>query len=71
MPYVNEMAKIETTDNIAKLKLTVYNTPGAALPNAGGPGTTWIYLIGSLLLLGSGIALVARRRTAKSLPLSK
>ena len=66
VPYVNEMAKIETTDNIAKLKLTVYNTPGAALPNSGGPGTTWIYLIGSLLLLGCGIALVSRRRIQKN-----
>jgi len=64
VPYVNEMAKIETTDNIATLKLTVYNTPGTELPNSGGPGTTWIYLLGSLLLLGSGILLAARRRTA-------
>lgn len=38
------------------------NTPGTELPEAGGPGTTWIYLIGSLLLLGCGIALVTRRR---------
>lgn len=41
---------------------TVSNTSGAALPKSGGPGTTWIYLIGSLLLLGCGIALVTRRR---------
>lgn len=42
--------------------LTVTNNSGVELPSAGGPGTVWIYLIGSLLLLGSGIALVTRRR---------
>lgn len=41
---------------------TVGNVSGAALPSAGGPGTTWIYLIGSLLLLGCSVALVTRRR---------
>ena len=46
---------------IALLQIT--NTSGAALPSSGGPGTTWIYLLGSLLLLGSGIMLAARRRT--------
>lgn len=40
----------------------IANNPGVELPAAGGPGTVWIYLIGSLLLLGSGIALVTRRR---------
>lgn len=42
--------------------LTVTNNSGVELPSAGGPGTVWMYLLGSLLLLGSGIALVTRRR---------
>ena len=46
----------------ADITFKVENESGAALPNAGGPGTTWIYLIGSLLLIGCGIALVTRRR---------
>ena len=46
--------------------LQIENTPGAALPNSGGPGTTWIYLIGSILLLGCGTILVARRRTRRA-----
>ncbi len=41
---------------------TIANTPGVELPSSGGPGTTWIYLIGVILLLGCGSALVARRR---------
>lgn len=37
---------------------------GVELPSSGGPGTTWIYLLGSLLLIGSGILLAARRRVS-------
>lgn len=58
-----------TGDNVSVdedgVTILIKNTPGAALPNSGGPGTTWIYLIGSLLLLGCGIALVSRRRIQK------
>ena len=32
------------------------------LPSTGGPGTTWIYLLGAMLLLGCGITLLSRRR---------
>ena len=42
--------------------ITVGNEPGAALPNSGGPGTTWIYLLGCLLFIGCSVLLVARRR---------
>ena len=42
--------------------VAVWNTAGVELPSSGGPGTTWIYLIGSILLLGCGITLIARRR---------
>ena len=42
---------------------TVGNISGAALPESGGPGTLWIYLLGSLLLIGCGTILIARRRT--------
>ena len=50
----------DTTD--ASVTYKIINESGVTLPEAGGPGTTWIYLIGSLLLLGCGIALVTRRR---------
>ena len=42
---------------------TVENEPGAELPSAGGPGTTWIYLLGSIMLLCCGVTLIARGRT--------
>ena len=44
-------------------KLSLQNSAGYELPHSGGPGTTWIYLIGSILLLCCGVTLVARRRT--------
>ena len=46
----------------AAISLKVANQPGAQLPSSGGPGTTWIYLIGSILMLGCGIMLISRRR---------
>lgn len=46
--------------------IKVPNNPGVELPESGGPGTTWIYLLGAILLLGSGIALVSRRRAGKA-----
>ncbi|MBQ3925314.1 MAG: hypothetical protein II696_07340, partial [Firmicutes bacterium] len=43
-------------------QIRVWNNPGAELPASGGPGTKWMYLLGSLLTLAAGIALVSRRR---------
>ena len=48
-----------------KAELMVMNSAGAELPNSGGPGTTWIYLFGTILLLGCGILLIARRRVGR------
>ena len=42
--------------------IKVTNTKGVELPKTGGMGTHWIYIVGSLLVLGCGIALVARKR---------
>ena len=42
--------------------ITVKNTPGAALPNTGGPGTNLIYLLGFMLTGLAGVGLVMRKR---------
>ena len=42
--------------------LTITNNPGIELPSTGGPGTAAFYIIGSVLLTGAGLILVARRR---------
>ena len=43
--------------------LEIPNTPGAALPNTGGPGTRLFTILGSILTLGAGVLLWRRRRT--------
>ena len=40
----------------------VSNTPGKQLPATGGIGTTIIYAIGAILVIGAGVVLVTRRR---------
>ena len=47
-----------TTDKAILVK----NTPGAALPSTGGPGTRIFTILGSLLILGAGVLLWRRRR---------
>ena len=42
--------------------LEIPNTPGAALPNTGGPGTRLFTILGSILILGAGVLLWRRRR---------
>ena len=45
-------------------KFVIENEPGAALPNAGGPGSNLIYLCGIMLvgIAGAGIVMRKRRR---------
>lgn len=45
-----------------ELYAEIENNSGQALPSAGGIGTTLFYVIGAVLVLGSGILLVTRRR---------
>lgn len=48
------------TANIGDVK--VENKTGTVLPSTGGAGTTMIYLVGAVLVLGSGVVLVTKRR---------
>lgn len=43
----------------------IENKQGATLPTTGGMGTTVIYVIGAILVLGAGVLLITRRRLAK------
>lgn len=47
-------------DNTASI--TVENKAGSTLPTTGGMGTTIIYIVGAVLVIGAGIVLVVRRR---------
>ncbi len=41
---------------------TVINKAGVVLPHTGGIGTTIFNIIGTILVIGAGVMLVARRR---------
>ena len=43
-------------------RIDIKNKSGTELPSTGGMGTTLIYIIGALLVIGCGILLIARRR---------
>lgn len=57
-----------TEDGDVKVKgeicdeVKVKNNSGTVLPSTGGMGTTMIYLIGGVLVLGSGVVLATKRR---------
>ena len=59
----NELETESVMENV--LMLTFGNTPGVALPNAGGPGTDVIYLLGLLITGLAGTGLVMRKRRRK------
>lgn len=54
--YVDGSGEVNNGD------VRVQNNSGTLLPNTGGVGTTMIYLIGALLVLGSGVVLATKRR---------
>lgn len=59
-----EETKVVTTDtNVTGV--TIVNETGSTLPSTGGIGTTIFYVVGSLLIIGAGIVLVARKRMDK------
>ena len=52
----------EIVSNI--ITTTILNESGATLPGTGGIGTTIFYSLGTVLVLGAGILLIAKRRMA-------
>ena len=50
-----------TTENLEKTEIVV-NQAGTVLPNTGGIGTTLFTVIGTILVVGAGVMMVARRR---------
>lgn len=47
-------------------KATIINKKGTTLPSTGGIGTTIFYVLGGTLVVGSGIALVTKKRLGKN-----
>lgn len=51
-----------SSEGTRELPSSIVNTKGVELPSTGGMGTTIFYIIGSILVVGAGVILVARRR---------
>lgn len=52
----------DKTTTVLVSQVDVENKSGLLLPSTGGMGTTMIYLVGAVLVLGSGIVLASKRR---------
>lgn len=52
------LTEIKTEEGLVK----VLNTTGSKLPETGGMGTTYLYLAGGLLVLGSAVQMIVRKR---------
>ena len=57
-----EYEKIAISSSAGDTTTKLSNTKGTELPATGGIGTTLFYLIGSILVIGAGVVLVAKRR---------
>lgn len=55
-------AKEITTEKKATVPVQIKNYGGAQLPSTGGMGTTLLYILGAVLVIGAGILLVAKKR---------
>ena len=53
--------KVDDAENSTE-EVEVENKTGSILPSTGGSGTTLIYILGAVLVLGSGVALITRKR---------
>ena len=58
------LTKIETAET-DPADLTVVNNFGTELPTTGGIGTTLFYVLGTILVIGSGVVLIARRKASE------
>ncbi len=61
---INNEGKVNATDENPNgvAQVEVENNTGAELPETGGVGTTIFYIVGSILLVGAAILLIAKRR---------
>lgn len=54
--YVNGVAEVNKGD------VKVLNNTGSILPSTGGMGTTLFYIFGAILVIGSGVVLITKKR---------
>lgn len=59
--FVSDNENIVVGDD-NKLDTTIINKSGATLPSTGGMGTTLLYVIGSILVVGAAVLLIVKKR---------
>ena len=57
--------KATYSGDLLKTAIVVVNNKGTELPSTGGMGTTILYIIGAIFVIGAGVYLITRRRAAK------
>lgn len=53
---------VNSTNNTSTLPIIIANNKGTTLPETGGMGTTLLYVAGGILLIGSAVLLVTKKR---------
>ena len=60
---IDEKGNITVDDKTPSTKLVeVENKTGSILPSTGGMGTTLFYIFGAILVIGSGVVLITKKR---------
>ena len=60
---IAEDGKITVNDGASSTSLVkVENKSGSLLPSTGGRGTTLFYILGAILVVGSGVVLITKKR---------
>lgn len=54
--------KLDGTNITYSKEVEVANTAGSLLPSTGGMGTTVLYIVGAILVIGAGVLLIVKRR---------
>lgn len=60
--FASTKKEVPDNDPAGELSTTVENKKGTTLPSTGGMGTTILYVIGAILVIGAGILLVTKKR---------
>ncbi len=59
---VNDGSPTAGSTSTGAVAVNVENNKGATLPATGGIGTTWLYIIGGILVIGAAVLLITKRR---------
>lgn len=59
---IAEGGSITVNDQASSVPVKVENKTGSILPSTGGSGTTLIYILGAVLVLGSSVVLITKKR---------